>query len=292
MTGTWWEHFPPAQAILQCSGVEHHLRWERGELHALDHDDVAGERALAALGGEQYPCIDLLRSWARHDDDLRVLAVASRGPTDPIRWNHLPQGWSGPPIQPIGPGPIRGMVPTVGVPHALPHPPIVRTLPRVVGINTAAAGAAQPEMDDLVTLLALGGAVPHRLVATVAARWTARVATLDLETSPERAALTAALYGRALCALRAWIGEPRLGLELELIRPGESPAISRVDQTVHASLPLEWIIDVWAHDLASILGRFALGVLSRDDDQVTLLTVGSALTDPRPMTISLATTET
>jgi hypothetical protein len=80
----WWLGLAPAQATVTCADHLHRLRWEDGELRALDHDDPDGERALAALGGLRCTCTDLLNVWARHRDDARVLVLASRGPTDQL----------------------------------------------------------------------------------------------------------------------------------------------------------------------------------------------------------------
>jgi hypothetical protein len=80
----WWVGIPDAATRVDCGGETHTLRWRAGELHALDHEDVEGERALAGLGGERCACVDVLDAWARHADDLRVLVLASRGPADEL----------------------------------------------------------------------------------------------------------------------------------------------------------------------------------------------------------------
>ena len=79
----WWHGFAPAQAAsVECGGNRHRLRWENGTFHALDHGDVESERTLAALGGQSCTCLDLVEAWDQHCDDLRVLVLGSRGPTD------------------------------------------------------------------------------------------------------------------------------------------------------------------------------------------------------------------
>jgi hypothetical protein len=77
----WWTGIPPAEATVSCGGDTHTLRWEAGELIAVDHGDPDQEATLAS---QTIPCLELLRTWARRRDDSHVLTLASRGPTDPL----------------------------------------------------------------------------------------------------------------------------------------------------------------------------------------------------------------
>jgi hypothetical protein len=83
----WWTGIAPAQAAVECGGHLHTLRWQAGVLTAVDHGDPDDEATLAALAGESFPCLELLRAWGRRRDDPRVLTLASRGPTDPLDVN-------------------------------------------------------------------------------------------------------------------------------------------------------------------------------------------------------------
>jgi hypothetical protein len=78
----WWTGIPAAATTIECGGHTHTLRWYQGQLTAVDHDDPKAEATLAALANEKVPCLDQLRSWNQHRDDVRVLALASRGLTD------------------------------------------------------------------------------------------------------------------------------------------------------------------------------------------------------------------
>lgn len=78
----WWAGIPPAEATVLCAGYTHTVRWEAGELIAVDHGDAEGEATLAALADETFPCLELVRTWTRRSDDPHVLTLASRGPTD------------------------------------------------------------------------------------------------------------------------------------------------------------------------------------------------------------------
>ena len=80
----WWAGIPAAEVPVVCGRGTHTVRWEAGELIALDHGDPEGDVARAALAGETVPCLELLRTWSRRADDPHVLTLASRGPTDPL----------------------------------------------------------------------------------------------------------------------------------------------------------------------------------------------------------------
>jgi hypothetical protein len=137
-------------------------------------------------------------------------------------------------------------------------------------------------------LLAQSGRLAERLAAGVAAHWGERLARGDPEATKARAALVAALYGRVVCAVREWLGEPGLDVELDVIDADRTPRIERTaPQILAVSMPLDWIWRVWARGLAVILGRFTLAVTETDDDVTVLLTAGPSITDLRPMTISL-----
>jgi hypothetical protein len=95
-------------------------------------------------------------------------------------------------------------------------------------------------------------------VATVAAEWTARLRDSRPEITAALPRLHAALYGRVFAALRSWLGEPQLSLELEMTGDQHPRSLARVDRAIHAQLPFAWLLDVWSRDLASVLGRFCL----------------------------------
>src|SRR5262249_13764200 len=127
----WWRGVAPAQASVDCGGERHRLRWEAGELCALDHEDPGGERALAAVGGERPLGVGVLDAWQRHATDLSVLVLASRGPSDPLQpADEEETGWVA-----WGPG----------------------------------ADDEEPAGFDLPALLRLGGGLPRRLAAGVVA---------------------------------------------------------------------------------------------------------------------------
>jgi hypothetical protein len=295
---------PPVEIPVDCAGEQHRLRWEAGELRALDHDDADGERALAALGGERNACIELLDAWARHRDDLRVLVLTTRGAADPLRLTPavgMLQGpWHGPAIAPVGVAPRQLPV------RVAPRQGMTGTSTMILSTGGAygthvgrrpivGGGGPTPGVpgvpaapDGLVTLLVQSGKLADRLAAGVAAHWGERLARGDPEATKARAALVAALYGRVVCAVREWLGEPDLDVELEVIDTERAPCIARTaPQVLAMSMPLDWIWRVWARGVAVVLGRFTLAVAEEHDDVTVLMTAGPSITDVRSMTISL-----
>jgi hypothetical protein len=97
VTAPWWAALPPVTAKTGCGGRTHTLRWAEGRLTAPDHPDAESELVLGALGGEQPRCIELVRAWGEHGDDLDALAIGPRTAADeldlPIE-DPMPRGWA------------------------------------------------------------------------------------------------------------------------------------------------------------------------------------------------------
>ena len=280
---------PGAVARVACSGETHAIRWDGGDLVALDHADPEGERALAALGGQSCTCLDVLGAWTRRRADAALLSALSRGPQDPVhtegfRTGHIPYPGTTVPRNVAVAGhsggggwrSVTGYSSSVSmtgfaVPRGSIGPPILTS--------------STPE-DDVVLLASLGHELTLRLVATVTA------ALLDRLRSPEGAspgpALEASLFGRASAALRTWLGSPELELDLEVTEPDAEPSLSwEAGGPVRLVLPLEWVMTVWGCDLTVVAGRFCLGVAEWSGTRTTLMSVGSDLGPPRPLTIEI-----
>jgi hypothetical protein len=287
----WWLGLAPAQATLNCGGHEHRLRWEAGELHALDHGDVDSERTLAALGGQRCTCVDLLEAWERHRDDLRVLVLASRGPIDAvvaIQDDQTAQlGVAAPQVVAAGRAVAslgrRGRMGTYS------------TIGRVVarqsgwtayGPSGRASKQAEAE-NELFALLGLGGGLPERLVGTVAAAWRERLGERDRSLARARPQLRAALHGRVFAVMRTWPGGSGVESELKMIGENEKPRLISEDGVVRAELPFGWLVDVWAKDLATIWGRFCLDAATLDGRTWTLTTVAPDLGPPSLVKLEL-----
>jgi hypothetical protein len=275
----WWAGLPAAEARLDCGGRVHRLRWAAGQLTTPDHTgDLEGEQILSALGGQGFPCLDVLESWARHAADPRVLTLASRGPADPlITRPRPPSGWSGPTARRGRPGPPRG---------------------RARSFAMLSHGRPDDPDDDLIRLIGLGSLLPDRLAATVIATWAERLragadsvdAVRTDELAAARPALHAALYGRAVTALRSWTGQRDLAVALTMIPEDQPPRLARDGDGdgdgggIAAELPFGWLADVWARGLTTCWGRFCLAAAPSGDNWV-LSTVGLELDSPRLVTL-------
>jgi hypothetical protein len=244
----WWTGLDPAEIIVRCGGAAHRVRWERGRLLACDHGEIEDERALAALGGDRFACIELLAAWSRHEDDLRALTRAPRDISDPVRssaWVSSPGARGG--YIPVPAWEVRGL--------PLPSEPRIGRFP----VYPRSWDDSEAE---LIALLGVGGGVGERLVATVAAHWAARLRTGGSELAVFRPRLRSALSARLLPVLRAWLDEPELTLAVEMVTEDEPRSLGRTGSRVHAQLPFAWLSDVWAKGLSLVDDRFCLSAVS------------------------------
>jgi hypothetical protein len=281
MTPETLSELPPALARLDCSGAKHTIRWERGELIALDHDDPEGERALVALGGPSCRCLDVLGSWSRQKVNVRLLSVLSRGTQDPIQIEGFNPGG----IPPRGLMPRNALVASRG--RWVSRGPQGIATPAIIGGVQAPLSAATSTFEgDAALLSTLGHELTVRMVATVTAT------LLDNPASPEavaaRPALEGSLFGRAMSALRMWLAAPELDLELVVAGPNQPPGLEWDGEgPVHLSLPLDWVVRVWGRDLTVIAGRFSLGIVDSTPHRTTLTTVGSDLTSIQRLMVKI-----
>lgn len=341
MSAPWWAAFGPADTEVSCGAGTHVVRWTDGSLHAVDHPDAEGESVLAALGGEAAPCLELVKSWGQHSDDLMVLAVGPRSADDtlaittdwldesgPGRGFAARSGWSGfVPLQrqatattiaryslgSSGGGVIRrhGGARAVGRRSGLAAAFGGRGLGGVAfrhrGWNSATGAsrlvasahsslvssslvsgwtAYEPDPQaGLFRVLALGLPFQLRLAAAVAQAWSA-----DGQHSSRRKqaapALAAALAGRLAPAAAHWLG----------IDPG------KVDASIHDAagwgqvrligadrldmrLPLSWLADVWAPELAVVHGHLVVDVLSAAWPAASVLALTSPGTEPVELSV-------
>jgi hypothetical protein len=260
---SWWAGLAPAQASITCQGASHRLRFSEGALLALDHDDIEAERALAALGGDRCACVDLLDEWQRRSGDAQVLVAASRGPADPLAVDVDPPA---PPRRRPGQVPVRGG----WTAYAATASTSVR----------GAGGPPSPGEGDLGTLLALGGGLPDRLVATVVERLFA--------SDPADVRLHAALYGRALSSVQGWLGDATRPLELDVIEgTAAAGVVEAADGDLRFALPVSWLGQVWARGLAVVAGRFCLSAESLDGCSFRLQVVAPDLSAPVSIVVEL-----
>ncbi len=238
----WWDGIPATEVTVLCGGDDHTVRWNAGELIAVDHSDPEGEVKLAAPAGDSVPCLELLRTWSRQAEDPHVLTLASRGPTDPLDVD-------------------------------------------IDGLRFESGAPRRETEKQTLRLLAAGGRLPDRLQATTAAIWTKRLRTGHALLGTARHQLEAALYGRVLRTLRAWLGEPQLLIELSMIGPEEPRRIVRTADGVEVSLPFDWLSDVWMRGLAVTLGRLCIAAHTTDGSSWTLDTLDPELGNLSQLTI-------
>jgi hypothetical protein len=282
VTQPWWEAHARLEARVECSGEVHRLEWANGVLTALDHVDPDGERALAALGGERCTCVELVDTWDRHSDDLRVLTLASRGPGDTIA-----------PVDQL-PNRTPGLVG-----RAVMYPAFQSTATATraqvsasvgswarIGSRPLQAGSAAAE-DALISLSGLSTGLWDRLTATVMATWTARLSAGDERCAAASATLAAALFGRVTVAARSWLGDPNINVAVEMIDPGDHGNLERDSDGIRACLPFRWLSDIWAPGLALVLSRFSLWLIESTDERKRVMTVDSNLERQRPVSISV-----
>ncbi|HLI56403.1 MAG TPA: hypothetical protein VKY26_05145 [Actinomycetota bacterium] len=289
----WWAGLGAVEAVIDCDGSSHRLRWAEGTLTAVDHDDPESERALAAIGGAPCPCIEILDAWTAHATDLHVLVLAPRGPSERLV-----------PIQPGRPGRVPGYsAQRLGALPVAASPPVGtmiapgggRTVFR--GVRPVRPGGAGPgapgDQPDLVRLLHLGGGLPDRLIATVLAHWSARLDRVgngseDADLAVVRPAMAAALYGRAAAAVRAWLRNDDLRVTVTMIDRSAPPSLTRTPDAVSLALPFSWLPEVWSRGLATVLDRFCLSAsIAVHGDRIRwdLATVGPDGGDAAPVTI-------
>jgi hypothetical protein len=150
--------------------------------------------------------------------------------------------------------------------------------------GTPARGQSE---NELVSLLGLGGGLPDRLVASVAAAWSERLAGSDGAVNGAVATLHASMHGRLSAAVRDWLGHSDLEVTLELIDAGQEPTLTMCDGAIRAELSFGWLPEVWSRGLATVMGRFCLAASTDDGLAWTLTTVGPDVGPSAPVRIEL-----
>jgi hypothetical protein len=273
---------PATVTRVACRGERHAIRWESGDLVALDHEDAEGERALVALGGASCACLDVLCAWSRQRDNPGLLTALSRGTQDPVQSEGFASG-------PFLPYPATTMPRNMVLPARGVAPVGVTGAGWVSVSGTGRPGGPVPG-DPLTVDLALLAGLGHQLTARLVATVTAGLldGSGDAASPKARAALEASLFGRAWCALRDWLAAPELEVELTVTEPHEEPGLEwDASGPVRLALPLEWVVTVWGRDVTVVAGRFALGVAESTPSGTTLVTVGPDLGPPRHLAVDL-----
>jgi len=247
--GAWFTCLPPCETQVPCGTGRHTVRWEAGSLRLLSHSDVEGELVLAALGGDKARCVEVAQAWARHADDLSVLAIGPRGPADQIAvdWHDVREA------EQAGFAVHGSYVSPRSTPMRLASQP---------GPTLARAGARQRQAQeerlksqrrrtDVLSLLALGYGFQVRLTGQVAAAHAGRDGGEQV-----RPALVAAISGRLAPVAEEWLGIDPDQVVVSL-HAGRSWGASELtgygaDRRLRISLPAGWLASVWACGLARV----------------------------------------
>lgn len=284
MTAPWWAAFGPAQAEVSCGGGTHTLRWADGTLVAADHPDAEGELVLSALGGDSTPCLDIVRGWGRHSDDLAVLAIGPRSAADQLTvtaetLDELPPAGSTALVAlkrtvrsgsfssgSSGGFAARRSAPMMPAPAAAARHMAARraAVSRLMRVQRLQPGDAEDDSADLLRLFVLGEPFQWRLSGAVAYAWSAdgeQAGRVDRA----RPALAAALTGRLAPAVAQWLDLDADTVEAAIydgdswgeLNLSRSGGISQVS----ARLPVRWLATVWAPGFAVVDRHLVVHVL-------------------------------
>jgi hypothetical protein len=291
--GPWFTCLPGCEADVPCGAGRHTVRWEAGSLRLASHPDAEGELVLAALGGDKARCVELAQAWARHTDDLSVLAIGPRGPADEVAvgWDDVMAAEQAD----LGPRPVsRGLG---GAPHSgplasRPGPTMARVAARQRQVQEEAL-AAQQRRNDILSLLALGYGFQVRLIGQVAATYAVRLEG-RLADQPEggewvRPALVAAIAGRLAPVAEEWLG---IDPDQVVVSLHHGPGWGSTELTgrgegrrLRVSLPAGWLASVWACGLARIGRHLVVGVEQPGWPRARVLGLRSPGAEPGPLDV-------
>ena len=301
----WFGCLPGCEARVPCGQGTHAVRWEAGSLWLPEHPDAEAEAVLAALGGEKARCIEVAQAWARHADDLSVLAIGPRGPADDIviGWDDVAaaqQGAAGGFVftgsavgRPVG---VR---PTAGRPAAGLHPPVP-----AAGLHPSVpAGVqrrrlrAQEELElirrrrtDMLSLLALGYGFQVRLAGHVAAAHAdAGAGSGQAAEGRARPALVAAMTGRLGPVAEQWLG---IDPDQVVVSLHAGPGWGSVELTgrgeqrrLLVALPPRWLARVWAAGLTLVDRHLVVAVSRAGWPDARVLGLRAPGAEPEPLEV-------
>jgi hypothetical protein len=192
------------------------------------------------------------QAWARHADDLSVLAIGPRGPADQIAvdWDDVLAAEETGSSATAPPGWPRSTPMRLASPS---KPTLARAGARQRQVQSEQL-KAQRRRNDVLSLLALGYGFQVRLIGQVAA---AHAVPLDGgEQVRPGPALVAAITGRLAPVAEEWLGiDPdQVVVSLHAGRSWGSSELTGygADRRLRVSLPAGWLARVWACGLARV----------------------------------------
>ena len=262
----WWTAVGPATVEVACGEDRHRISWRRGKL-VLDDHDLAAEESFAALGGEPALCLEILRAWRAGVNDREVL------------WF-----WDAPRIGDPDLGRTHAMLRAREQRMMASHRQMV-----VTGGRGAVFPPGGPVPQEVLDRMRAQMAADHRrsLLATLPDPLRLRLGLAAIVRTgrhqgdrswygPRAEDVRTALATRAAPAvegsMRAWRGRlsarHTLVVECWVARPGEPPSVCGLMDDAGgwgaASLPILWLVDVWARGVALVDGCLVLEVHHED----------------------------
>ena len=288
--GPWFTSLPSCETRVPCGAGRHTVRWEAGSLRLPSHPDAEGELVLAALGGEKARCVEVAEAWARHTDDLSVLAIGPRGPADEIAvdWDDvIAAAQDSPGRRPVG-GPGLGGPQRPGPLASRPGPTMARVAAKQRQLQEDAL-AAERRRNDILSLLALGYGFQVRLIGQVAATHAVRLAGRPGGGEAVRPALVAAIAGRLALVAEEWLGIDPDQVVVNLHHGsgwGSAELTGRgEDRRLRVSLPIGWLASVWACGLARVGRHLVVAVEQPGWPQARVLGLRAPGAQPEPLDV-------
>lgn len=265
----WWTAVDPTTVEVTCGDQRHRISWRRGKL-VLDDHDLAAEESFAALGGEPALCLEVLRAWRSAVDDREVLwfwdtprigdpDMAKMLASVRAQQQHLLAGHRAMVASPTG----RRAVPAGAIPKEI----LDRMRTQLAAEQRRSLLSALPE--DLRMRLGLAAIV--RAERRQGDRFWFSSRAPDIQT-----ALTARVAPAIETSMRAWrgrlAGHHLVTVESWIAAPGEEATVCGLMDDAGgwaaASMPIRWLVDVWARGIAVVDGCFVLEVASDTGDHL------------------------
>jgi hypothetical protein len=304
----WFACLPGCEAMVPCGRGTHAVRWEAGSLLLPEHPDAEAELVLAALGGEKARCVEVAQAWARHTDDLSVLAIGPRGPGDDIvvGWDDVAavqQGAGGGFAFTGSPAGRQAVLrPAAGL-----HPSVPAGVQRRRVRAQEELELVRRRRTDMLSLLALGYGFQVRLAGHVAAAYsegghaegahaegahaTAGAGAGSGEAAPGRArpALMAAMAGRLGPVAEQWLG---IDPDQVVVSLHAGPGWGSVELTgrgerrrLQVALPILWLARVWAAGLALVDRHLVVAVERAGWPDARVLGLRAPGAEPEPLEV-------
>jgi len=253
---------------VQCTGANHSIKWRRGKLILADHD-VPAERAMVALGAEPCECLTVLDAWvsAMGNLDLLVGLCMSTNwarPGTPFAVRRISSSLSSAAL-------VRAtLMRSTGGPSGAPTQAVIKSL-------TAQWQSRAASQERSEVIFSLPEPFRRRLIASLIA--SASRSKEQLEENLDYVLKEKVTFAVAE-SIRYWAGPGSItrltvDVHVEMGDPGEAPfLLSQVAAKsfieAGARLPLSWLQQVWARDVAVVEGCFVLEILEASHDGTTL----------------------